>query len=71
MNQDLRRYLVPAGIFVLGVALYAVLVLLGTAFGLSSDVAGWLAFGGLAAYALAIVVVVRTRRRNARPGGIR
>ena len=62
MNQDLRRYLVPAGIFVLGVALYAVMVLLGTAFGLSGDVAGWLAVGGVAAYAIAIVVVRRLRR---------
>ena len=70
MNQDLRRYLVPAGIFVLGVALYAVMVLLGTAFGLSGDVAGWLALGGLAAYALAIVITVLMRRRNAPPGAI-
>jgi hypothetical protein len=44
-----RRFLVPAGIFVLGVALYVLMVLIGTTFGLSSDVAGWLAFGGLAA----------------------
>jgi len=62
MNQDLRRYLVPAGIFVLGVALYGVMVLIGTAFGLSGDVAGWLAIGGVAAYALAIVIVRRLRR---------
>jgi len=63
MNQDLRRFVVYTGIFVLGVALYVVMVLIGIAFGLSSDVARLLAFGGLAAYFLAVVLVVRTRRR--------
>jgi hypothetical protein len=54
---------------VLGVALYALMVLIGTAVGLSSDTAGWLAIGGLAAYTLAIAIVVQ-RRRHAPPGGI-
>ena len=63
MNQDLRRFVVYTGIFVLGVALYVVMVLIGTAFGLSSDVARLLAFGGLLAYFILIVVVVRQRRR--------
>jgi hypothetical protein len=70
MNQGLRRWLVYTGIFALGVALYIVMVLIGIAFGLSSDVARVLAFGGLAAYSLAVVTVVLTRRRNAPPGGI-
>jgi hypothetical protein len=63
MNQDLRRFVVYTGIFVLGVALYVVMVLIGIAFGLSSDVARLLAFGGLLAYFLAIVIVVRRGRR--------
>ena len=63
MNQDLRRFVVYTGIFVIGVALYVVMVLIGIAFGLSSDAARLLAFGGLAAYFLAVVLVVRTRRR--------
>jgi hypothetical protein len=58
-----RQLLVYAGIFILGVALYVVMVLIGTAFGLSSDVARLLAFGGLLAYFILIVVVVRQRRR--------
>ena len=63
MNQDLRRFVVYTGIFVLGVALYVVMALIGIAFGLSSDVARLLAFGGLLAYFLAIVIVVRRGRR--------
>ncbi len=70
MNQDLRRFVVPAVIFVVGVALYVVMALIGIAFGLSSDAARVLAFGGLLAYFLAIVIVVRARRRNPPPGGI-
>jgi len=70
MSQGMRRFVVYTGIFVLGVALYVVMVLIGIAFGLSSDVARLLAFGGLAAYSIAVVVVVLTRRRNAPPGGI-
>ena len=58
-----RQLLVYAGIFILGVALYVVMVLIGTAFGLASDVARLLAFGGLLAYFILIVVVVRQRRR--------
>jgi len=58
-----RQLLVYAGIFILGVALYVVMVLIGTAFGLSSDAARLLAFGGLLAYFILIVVVVRQRRR--------
>jgi hypothetical protein len=63
MNQGLGRWVVYTGIFVLGVALYVVTVLIGTAFGLSSDVARLLAFGGLAAYSLAVAIVVLARRR--------
>ncbi len=58
-----RQLVVYAGIFVLGVALYVLMVLIGIAFGLSSDVARLLAFGGLIAYFLAIVIVVQRRRR--------
>jgi hypothetical protein len=58
-----RQLLVYAGIFLLGVALYVVMVLIGIAFGLSSDVARLLAFGGLFAYFIVIVVVVQRRRR--------
>jgi hypothetical protein len=54
-----RQFVVYAGIFVLGVALYVLMVFIGTAFGLSSDVARLLAFGGLIAYFLAIVIVVQ------------
>ncbi len=63
MNQDLRRWVVYTGIFVLGVALYVVMALLGIAFGLSTDAARLLAFGGLAAYSLAVAIVVLRRRR--------
>jgi hypothetical protein len=63
MNQGLRRWVIYTGIFVLGVALYVVMVLLGTAFGFSSDVARLLAFAGLAAYSLAVAIVVLARRR--------
>jgi hypothetical protein len=59
-----RQLVVYAGIFVLGVALYVLTVFTGTAFGLSSDVARLLAFGGLIAYFLAIVIVVQRRRRE-------
>jgi hypothetical protein len=48
---------------VLGVALYVVMVLIGIAFGLSSDVARLLAFGGLVAYSLAVAIAVLARRR--------
>ena len=64
MNQDLRRFVVPAVIFVIGVALYGVMVLIGIAFGLSSDVARLLAFGGLLAYLIVIVIAVVVRRRR-------
>ncbi len=63
MNQDLRRFVVPVVIFVIGMALFTLMALTGIAFGLPTASAQWLAFGGLAAYALAIVIVVRTRRR--------
>jgi len=63
MNQDLRRFVVYTGIFVLGVALYVVMALIGIAFGLSSDVARLLAFGGLVAYSLAVAIAVLARRR--------
>jgi hypothetical protein len=62
-----RQLLIYAGIFILGVALYVVMVLIGIAFGLSSDVARLLAFGGLLAYLIVIVVVVRRGRRGVSP----
>jgi hypothetical protein len=62
MNQGLRRWVVYTGIFALGVALYVVMVLIGVAFGLSSDVARLLAFGGLAVYSLTVAIVVFARR---------
>ncbi len=58
-----RQLAVYAGIFVPGVALYELMVFIGIAFGLSSDVARLLAFGGLAAYFLAVVIVIQRRRR--------
>lgn len=54
MNQGLRRFIAYTRIFVLGVALL-VIVLMASAFDLSSDVARLLAFGGLAGYALAML----------------
>jgi hypothetical protein len=63
MNQGLRRWVIYTGIFVLGVALYVVMVLIGIAFSLSSDVARLLAFGGLVAYSLAVAIAVLARRR--------
>jgi hypothetical protein len=32
-------------------------------FGLSSDTARWLAFGGLAAYSIVVAIILQTRRR--------
>jgi hypothetical protein len=58
-----RRLLVSGGIFVLGIALYALMVFIGTAFGLSQTASEILAFGGLLAYILAIRAVMGTRRR--------
>ena len=46
MNQWPRRFIAFTGIFVLGVALYVMMVLLGIAFDLSSDLARLLAFVG-------------------------
>jgi hypothetical protein len=63
MNQGIRRWVVYTGIFVLGVALYVVMVIIGVTFGLNADIARLLAFGGLAAYSLAVAIVVLTRRR--------
>jgi hypothetical protein len=61
--NDVRRMVVYVGIFVLGVALFVLMTLIGIAFGLPSDTAQWLAFGGLAVYSVVAVVIVRTRRR--------
>ena len=66
----LNQLLVNAVIFMVGLALFGLMALLGIAFGLSSDMARWLGFGALVAYFLAIVIVVRRRRRNTPPGGI-
>jgi small basic protein len=58
-----RRLLVAGGIFVLGIALYVLMVFIGTAFGLSQTLSEVLAFGGLIAYILAIRAVMGTGRR--------
>jgi hypothetical protein len=58
-----RRLLAAGGIIVLGVALYELMVLIGTAFGLSQTLLEVLAFGGLIAYILAIRAVMGPRRR--------
>jgi hypothetical protein len=58
-----RRLLVSGGIFVLGIALYVLMVFIGTTFGLSQTASEILAFGGLLAYILAIRAVMGTRRR--------
>ncbi len=58
-----RQLLIYAGIFVLSVALYVVMVVIGVAFGLSADIASLLAFGPLLAYFFAIEIVVQRRRR--------
>ena len=44
MSQGIRRWVVYTGIFVLGVALYVVMVLIGVTFGLNADIARLLAF---------------------------
>jgi hypothetical protein len=62
MNLDVRRYLVPVVIFVIGMALFTLMALLGIAFGLPTATAQGIAFGGLVAY-FVVVIVVRTRRR--------
>jgi hypothetical protein len=58
-----RRLLAAGGIIVLGVALYELMVFIGTAFRLSQTASEILAFGGLLAYILAIRAVMGTRRR--------
>jgi hypothetical protein len=58
-----RRLLAAGGIIVLGVALYALMVIIGTAFGLSQTLSEVLAFGGLIAYILAVRGVMGTPRR--------
>jgi hypothetical protein len=58
-----RRLLAAGGIIVLGVALYELMVVIGTAFGLSQTLSEVLAFGGLIAYILAVRGVMGTRRR--------
>ena len=58
-----RQLLVSAVVFLLGVALFALLAQLGITLGLGRDTARWLAFGGLAAYALAFVIISRRGQR--------
>jgi hypothetical protein len=50
-------------IFVIGMALFTLMALLGVAFGLPTATAQGLAFGGLVAYLLVVVIIVRTQRR--------
>jgi len=57
-----RQLLVYSVIFVLGVALFALITQIGIAFGLATDTARWVGFGGLIVGVLAIVIV-RIRRR--------
>jgi|GEM_PF-2446539 len=59
-----RRFVVPAGIFVLGVALFVLLALIGGAIGLPGNTAQWLAAGGLVAYFIAVAIIVRRRGRS-------
>ena len=66
----LNQLLVNVVIFLVGLALFGLVAMLGIALGLSTDTARWLGFGVLVAYFLAIVIVVRRRRRNAPPGRI-
>jgi hypothetical protein len=63
MNLDVRRFLAPVVIFVIGMALFTLMALLGVAFGLPTATAQGLAFGGLVAYLLVVVIIVRTQRR--------
>jgi small basic protein len=56
-----NQLLIYTVIFVIGVVLFALLAQLGIALGLATDTARLLAFGGLAAYSLAIVVWTRRR----------
>jgi hypothetical protein len=63
MNLDVRRFLVPVVIFVIGMAVFTLMALLGVAFDLPTATAQGIAFGGLVAYLLVVVIVVRTRRR--------
>ena len=58
-----RRLLAVGGTIVLGLALYELMVFIGTAFGLSQTLSEVLAFGGLIAYILAIRAVMGTGRR--------
>jgi hypothetical protein len=66
----IRQLLVYAVIFLVGLALFGLLAQIGIAFGLATDTARWLGFGGLVAYFLALVLVVQRRRRSAPPGRI-
>jgi len=63
MNLDVRRFLVPVVSFVIGMALFTLMALLGVVFGLPTATAQGLASGGLVAYFVVVVIVVRTRRR--------
>ena len=65
----LNQFLVNALIFIVGLALFGLIAQIGIALGLATDTARWLGFGGLVAYFLAIVIVVRRRGRSAPPGG--
>jgi hypothetical protein len=67
-----RQLLVYAVIFLLGLALFGLIAQMGIAVGLATETARWLGFGGLAVCVLALVIIriVRTRQRNAPPGGI-
>ena len=66
----LNQLLVNAVIFMVGLALFGLIAMLGIALGLATDTARWLGLGALVAYFLAIVIVARRRRRSAPPGGI-
>jgi hypothetical protein len=67
-----RHLLAHAVIFLLGLALFGLIAQMGIAVGLATDTARWLGFDGPAVCVLAIVIIriVRTRQRNAPPGGI-
>jgi hypothetical protein len=65
----LNQLLVNAVIFMVGLALFGLIAMLGIALGLNTDTARWLGLGALIAYFIAIVIVARRRRRNTPRGG--
>jgi len=64
MSTGLRRLAIYAMLLVIGVLLYVLkFVMAIQVFGLSSDTARWLAFGGLLVYSFVVAIIRGTRRR--------